>query len=304
MNLQSILNKVAQYGYRVKTVSATRLPEIQEAVGKLIRQGLISEELFKKWHFYLSTNTELSEATTIIIIAIPQPITRLTFRCQGMTYLADIPPTYFYKADEFRIQDILTSLMSDAGYKIVKARIALKTLAVRSGLAEYGRNNISYVPGIGSFYRLTAFYTDYPCEDDNWQEPGVLKACDNCSLCQQACPTGSILVDRFLIKAENCLGSLAERVPDIPHWVRLQPEWPNALIGCMSCQSVCPVNTPYLNNIKEGISFSEEESNSILRKIPFEHLAPETREKFQDTFETFYYYMTQNLGELIKKQNC
>jgi epoxyqueuosine reductase len=38
----------------------------------------------------------------------------------------------------------------------------LKRLAVRSGLARYGRNNVTYVEGMGSFLELSASLTDMP----------------------------------------------------------------------------------------------------------------------------------------------
>jgi len=50
--------------------------------------------------------------------------------------------------------------------------------------------------------------------------------------------------------------------------VQLQPDWPNAFIGCMSCQAICPANKPFLSNILEGDSFAEEETRKILARIP------------------------------------
>jgi len=37
--------------------------------------------------------------------------------------------------------------------------VPIDRLAVRGGLATYGRNNVTYVPGMGSFHRLSAFYS-------------------------------------------------------------------------------------------------------------------------------------------------
>jgi len=58
--------------------------------------------------------------------------------------------------------------------------------------------------------------------------------------------------NRFLIHAENWLGFLNEMEPDFPYWVQLQPDWHNALIGCMRCQFMYPVNKPYLGKIVAG----------------------------------------------------
>ena len=293
---------VKQFGYKAKTVSITHLPEVQEAVGKLVRQGLLNKRLHETWHFYLQTNENLPKTKTIVIVAMPQPIIHLWFRWQGTTYTADIPPDYFAKAtNESLAEETLKNVLETAGYRVVRAYLALKTLAVRSGLATYGRNNITYIPGMGSLYSLVAFYSDCPCEEDNWQEAGAMEACENCELCRQNCPTGSIPFDRFLIHAENCLGFLNEMEPDFPYWVHLQPDWHNALIGCMRCQFVCPVNKPYLDNIAAGPSFSEEETGLIMNKTPLEDLSPATRQKLKIS-DGVYSLLAPNLSALIEKQ--
>ena len=291
-----------QFGYKAKTVSIRHLPEVQEAVGKLVRQGLLNQRLHEGWHFYLQTNRNLPEANTIIVVAMPQPITRIWFTWQGTAYPADIPPDYFAKAEhQSRAEETLEDVLETAGYRIARAHLALKILAVRSGLARYGRNNITYIPGMGSLYSLVAFYTDYSCNEDDWQESRAMVDCENCSLCRENCPTGSIPVDRFLIHAENCLGFLNETEPDFPYWVQHQPDWHNALVGCMRCQFVCPVNKPYLNKIVVGPSFSEEETGLILNKIPLENLSPETRRKLKIS-DGVYPLLARNLSALIEKQ--
>ena len=67
-----------------------------------------------------------------------------------------------------------------------------KLLAVRSGLAQYGKNNITFIQGLGSFYRLVAFISDLPCAEDNWGEFKSLDDCRNCDACTKACPSGAI----------------------------------------------------------------------------------------------------------------
>jgi epoxyqueuosine reductase len=299
--VDKIREGMKQFGYKFKTVSIKHLPEVQEAVGKLVRQGLLNKRLHETWHFYLETNKNLPEAKTIVIVAMPQPITRVWFKWQGITYSADIPPTYFTEADESRVEDILSNVLETTGCKIVKAHLALKTLAVRSGLARYGRNNISYIPRMGSFCRLIAFYTDYPCEEDNWQESKAMKACENCSLCRENCPVGSIPNDCFLIHAEHCLTRFNEMEPDFPDWIK--PDWHNALIGCLRCQVVCPVNKPHLGKIATGPTFSEEETGLILNRVSVEKLAHQTRQKLERmVYDEIYPVMARNLSALIEKQ--
>ncbi len=302
--MDAVISRIAdgmkQYRYRFRTVSITHLPDAQNAVGDLVRQGMVSETLSRGWHFYLERNEKFPGAKTIVVIAMPQHITRVTFRKQGKVLAANIPPGYLIRADESRAEQILKNVLENNGNKIVRARLALKILAVRSGLAKYGRDNISYVPGMGSFLRLIAFYTDYPRAEDNWQEASMMKACENCALCREICPTGCISAGRFLIHAENCLTYFNEAETDFPRW--LKPEGHNSLVGCMKCQAVCPVNKPYLGKIEDGPDFSEEETELILNKAQVERLRPETRLKLDRMVEDgIYPVMGRNLRMLIEK---
>jgi epoxyqueuosine reductase len=299
---QKIREEMKRCGWQVRTVSIKRLPEVQEAVGRLVGQGLLDKRLYESWNFYLDSNKSLPKAKTIIVVAMPHPISRVWFKYKGSVHPADIPSHYFFRITESRAKAILNNVLKTAGFKAVKAHLALKTLAVRSGLATYGRNNITYVSGMGSLCSLDAFYTDWLGEEDNWQEVKAMEACEDCSLCRENCPTGSITADRFLIHAEKCLGFLQQTKPDFPYWVRLQPDWHNALMGCMQCQFVCPVDKPYLDKIAEGPSFSEEETGLILNKTPWEVLSQETRQKLKIPAE-LYPRMVSNLSALIEKQS-
>ena len=289
----SIFQKLEQAGFRVRTVSITRLPVVQEAVTRLVRQGMISETLHRDWHFYLDANKDLPAAKTIFIVAIPQPVARARFEWHGISYPADFPPGIFVRADESHAGEILGSVLKSAGYSVVKAHLALKTLAVRSGLARYGRNNITYVPGIGSFHRLIAFYSDCPCEIDSWQEVQAMDACEKCTICRENCPAGSITSDRFLIRAENC-HIFSDSEKDASWWLGLDRR--NTLVGCMVCQNVCPANRLYLNKITDGPIFSISETELILNGTPCTNLPSGTKQKLDRLAEDgIYPVLVRNL---------
>jgi epoxyqueuosine reductase len=296
-----IRETIEREGYKASTVSIEHLQEVQAAVSRLVGQGLVNRRLSENWNFYLENDAGLTEAQTIVIIAIPQSIVKIIFRWHGNDYPAEVAPGYFYHADEIRVEGLLKNALVDNGCKIVKANLALKTLAVRSGLAEYGRNNIAYVPGMGSFLRLVAYYTDFLCEEDNWGSYQAMSDCTDCTICRNNCPTGCFDAERFLIHAENCLGFLGQRQPDFPYWVRLQPDWKNALVGCMRCQFDCPVNEPFIGNIREGPSFSEEETGQILEAVQLDQLSPETRRKLSDMPDRIYPLFSRNLRELVDR---
>jgi epoxyqueuosine reductase len=137
---------------------------------------------------------------------------------------------------------------------------------VHSGLAQYGKNNITYVNGMGSYHRLVAFISDLPGAQDYWQAPQVLERCENCKACMKACPTGAISADRFLLNAERCLTFHNERRAVFPQWIK--PAWHNCLVGCLYCQKACPVNKDVPMSIEEGPEFSDKETALMLQGAP------------------------------------
>jgi len=97
----------------------------------------------------------------------------------------------------------------------------IKRLASMSGLAEYGRNNITSVPGIGSWVQYTVFLTDMPYDDSNWRDKPIMAAeCEDCDICIKACPKGAISKDRFLYFREKCKGCNTECLWPCPLFVK------------------------------------------------------------------------------------
>jgi epoxyqueuosine reductase len=144
-------------------------------------------------------------------------------------------------------------------------------------LGKYGRNNISYIEGMGSYFRLRAYYSELPCGQDSWQEPEMLEECVKCTSCVQACPTGAIDSDRFLLHAERCIPFFNERQVGFPEW--FDPSWHNSLVGCMICQNVCPVDKPFRDYVEDKAEFTEEETKLILNGLAFEAHSLETQQK-------------------------
>jgi len=286
-------------GVKLKTVSIRHLAELKEDVEKLQRQGLLDKHLAEVYlQFNYDVSAALPGARCLLIVAMPQPLTSAVFNWQGKMYPCDIPPTYIRKADDARVTDALTAIVRPDGFKLVRVHLPVKTLAVRSGLAQYGKNNITYVPGFGSYHRLVAFATDCECPEENWSEFKMMKACEGCFRCGENCPTGCIPKDRFLLHAENCLTRHNEREDNLESWIK--PDWHNALIGCMRCQLVCPVNKNQLTNIVAGPVFSETETALLLQKIQLDALPDETRRKLSAiAMDDSYDVMARNLDLLI-----
>ena len=261
-------------GFKAKTVSVRHMPELRDDIEQWCRKGLLDTDLTAAYlQFGYDIESLLPHAGVVFIVAVPQPITRARFVYQGRPYEGDVPPTYIGGIDDGRVRDALARVVQAAGFGLARVRLPVKTLAVRSGLAKYGRNNITYVPGFGSFHRLVAFAADCRCDRDHWMELSMMRACQGCFRCGGNCPTRCIPSERFLLHAENCLTWHNERPETFADWI--EPAWHNALVGCLRCQSVCPANRRQIDKVVPGPQFSEAETDLLVRKAEFAGLPEE-----------------------------
>lgn len=276
---QEILRELASCGCRGSILPAGHLVESSDGLKSRHRQGLFDETFYQeRLACFDFCPPEDFRAASLVIVAVPQRMVRVVFHGAEQPHDVLLPPTYSHYPDK-KVEKLIKGILDPGRFQVVRAALPLKDLAARSGLGEYGRNNICYVPGMGSFHRLMAYYTDLPCVRDTWQEPRMLETCRKCLACQKNCPTGAINPHRFLLQAERCLTFLNERPGDFPEWIA--PSWHNCLIGCMHCQRVCPENQEFLDGIEWGGEFSGEETALILAGTLAEGLPAVTREKLE-----------------------
>jgi len=262
-------------GYQGRLVDLRHLSDIQARYEKLFKEAIYDEEFYQEWlaGFVFRPPEQLPHAWSIIIVSYPHPQTRITFTWKGRAIPVIIPPTYLHgDQDDRKVMNLLSDTLYPLGYHLAEALLPKKLLAVSSGLGSYGKNNICYVEGMGSFIRLVAFYSDLPCEEDNWQEPRMLEACLKCNACGNRCPSGAISTDRFLLRAERCITYHNEKQANIAFPAWLDPAWHNCLVGCMICQRVCPQNREYLHNVEDGPTFSQKETALLLKGLNIDQL--------------------------------
>jgi len=298
-------SQLREQGHDGRIVSIRRLADLQEEIGERHRQGSLDEELFEAYlaGFAFHPPERLVDARSVIVVAVPQPQYRVTFTWDGKPVPLIIPPTYLcaWKIDQ-QVRDILSRALEPEGYRVAEAVLPKKLLAVRSDLAAYGKNNITYVPGMGSFHRLAAFYSDFPCPEDNWRESQMMERCQTCTACVRRCPTGAIAPDRFLLHAERCVTFHSEKDSAVPFPEWLDPDWHNCLVGCMHCQIVCPENRDVVQWIEEGPQFSDEETALLLQGASLDQVSAETAEKLrQSEMAGFLEVLPRNLGVVLER---
>lgn len=280
--IKNITDRLSLENIQSKIIPVSRATDLKNWIEKQYRKGIIFEGVYKQYYPNINFNPpdSLPNAKSIIIAAVPRPITRAIFTYHGKEYNFLLPPTYSYNFETTqKILAMIKEVITPAGYHIAVARLPEKMLTVCSGLGAYGRNNISYVPGMGSFHQPVAYYTDMSAEEDNWREPVMMDDCHDCFACTLDCPSGAILEDRFQLDSSRCIVYYHEVPGKFPEW--LNTDWYEYLIGCMNCQRVCPINEPVIDWIGEEEYFSEEETALILDNAIFEEKHPETFAKMR-----------------------
>lgn len=199
------------------------------------------------------------------------------------------------------VDKCLDARLAQAGYRIARFdALPLKQLAVRSGLARYGRNNLAYVQGMGSFLELRGYYTDMPCPDAATVPLRRMEGCGSCLRCIGSCPTQAIRPGCTVIDAERCLTYFNEFIDLAPF-----PEWiaetaHNSLHGCMCCQLACPANRDALRHENAAVSFDEAQTRCLLETCDFDALPLPVREKIAYLQLTDYVpLLPRNLSVLL-----
>lgn len=250
-----------------RIVSAGRRDDLKREVEATHDCGLLTDLVFRSYAriFDCPLPYDCVGARSLIVGALPHPQTSVAFTWHGSRLTVLVPPTYVRYWELTRnTEDLLSARLAHAGHWVRFARVPQKALAVHSGLARYGRNNIAYVPGLGSFHMLVSYYSSMPCEQESWGEPQLLERCESCTACRRACPSGAIPGDRFVVRQDRCITFYSgySGPQEHPEW--LDPAWIECLVGCRRCQIVCPENRAFRRWVEDGWEFSEEETSILL----------------------------------------
>ena len=192
----------------VSTVSTSHLPELEQEIKKQQTEGKIDEQFSQEYisQFKFAPPQELMNSQSLIVVAMPRPPTRATFSWNGKQQSFILPPTYTaYDEKRLYIERLVAEAVGREGYRIATPILPLKLLAVHSGIAEYGRNNITYASGMGSFMRLAAVYSDMPCETDHWRKVQMMKSCKNSKSARKLVQQAQFLQIVSCLKPKNAL---------------------------------------------------------------------------------------------------
>jgi len=296
---------------RYKIISVDRFPTLQNDIDQIYKKNNISTN--PTYQMYVGHKKfvipeDFPKAKSVIIIAKASPIVYIDFFYHGQTHTITIPPIYY--DDGIKIEDIenfiknsiLKESKTQKKFEVKRAQqIFLKLLAVRSGLATYGRNNISYIKDLGSFYYLYAFLTDFIPKKYDWSDIRLMEYCKDCKICERMCPTSAIHEEEFLVDVDKCITLYNEVKGDFPE--KISPTVHNSLIGCIKCQFSCPGNKISRKNTVQLESITEEETNAILKGKKDEKIVRSLTSKLKmfkyEEYDEMLPILQRNLSVLI-----
>lgn len=295
-----VIAELERLGYRACVTSSERLVDL-EAEYKVItgREVWRRSPHLSQHRFDFQPPPDLA-ARSIIVVAAPVTPVRLGFSYHGQRHSFEAPPlSGDYDQDVAHIVSAILRVISPLGYRLADSNLPTKVLASHTGLLENGINNMGYIPGMGSFFRLAAYYTDAPLGETLWRfKHQVSQSCSGCYSCIDGCPTSCISHEVYDVS--RCLSLLSKEPSDFPDWVK--KKWHNSLIGCRVCQQVCPMNRSLFDAAPSGAEFSEAETEAILAGEPFDSLELSTRDKLRYfALAPFYPILPRNLRLLLDK---
>lgn len=291
-------------GWRARSVPVERLDDLRQQVAGVIATADIPPVFLNDlggWtHFTLPAT--LPDVRSVIVGAARRPATQAGLLVGGRRHTVVVPPHYAngYHVVPPLFEQAVSAVLASSGHRAVSFEPPLKALAAHTGLARYGRTNVVYVDGFGSYVLLAACVSDAPPPlDAAWQEPRLLDDCRDCDACRAACPSGAIAGDRFLLHGERCLTYVNEDDLPFPSWVR--PEWHTCAVGCLRCQLACPANARAELLVDPPQVFDEAESAALLEGADPATLSTETRRKMARCgLDYLAAPMARNMTELIE----
>ncbi|MFC2078761.1 4Fe-4S double cluster binding domain-containing protein [Candidatus Bipolaricaulota bacterium] len=282
---ERILEAIERRGWAARFVPGKRRFDLWGELEERFERGEFNMTYFEeRVRYFEKAAKELPVwVRSFLIVAIPDPKFRIRFGWRGREVALLIPQgfVHFHDRAESLIEEAMRTDFSERPVRTSGSLLPRKLLAARTGLSRYGRNNLAYVDGMGSYHRLSCLATDIRCDDSSWQEAAALDACESCGACIRTCPAGAIDPDRFLIRVERCITYWHERAPGVAYPNDADYSWQEHFMGCTKCQDVCPQNRQEPAVEETGPPFTEEETTALVRGVALDDLAPETIEKLR-----------------------
>ena len=221
---------------------------------------------------------------SLIVVAVPHACARVTVVVDGEEVTVPIPTTYCHHDEiQAEVAATLAASLAPAGLAAALMRLPEKLLAVCAGLARYGRNNIAYVDGWGSFVELVACVSDL----GPGRRPLDRRARAAALRVLRGLPAG--LPDRR--HRRGPFSAARRALPDAPQRERASRSRSGSTrrgttvsVGCLRCQRCCPEDLAVRDEVAETAAFDERETGLLVAGVDHGLLGrePRLREKLGD----------------------
>lgn len=242
---------------------------------------------------------------SVVVVAVPKPVVQIGFQWERIEYEAYTDGWSGGAVTASNVEAFLLKYFHRMGQQIVRFdALPQKQLAVRCGLAEYGRNNLTYAKGMGCFHQIMTFITEMSCAFDSSMELRRMNACESCNACIKACPTQAITGSHNMIDAERCLTYFNEFIDlaPFPEWIPVSAH--HSFHGCLRCQLNCPQNVRYVKTVEPAI-FSEADVTLLLEGLQPCDLPVDLAEKIRILdLDDYLPLLPRNIMAIVQAQNA
>jgi len=257
-----------------------------EVFQQWLDKGFFAEMHYLKRHAALRSDPRNLEplAKSIIVVGARYPSDQADCAISNYARGAD-----YHHVLKLKLAELAEALSEKCGGSNI-GRICVDTdplsereWAVRAGIGWIGKQGSVVNPQLGCCFFLGELFVNIDLEPSQ-QIPAQ---CQDCRLCEKACPTGAIMPGHQ-IDARRCISYLT-----IEHKGEINPEiascFGGSVFGCDRCTSVCPWNQrektpimPEFNVLPSAVLSLENLSaldkvgfQKIFRKTPVERIGPE-----------------------------
>lgn len=261
---ETVLEQLDKAGLRGGCLPVSRLDDAVATVAKAYRSGGMGQEYVDRSVEELLSPAPPAWAKSVWMVAVPCSLLQYRFKTRGGEVQIILPAMYLYSRPMRLAEEAMISGHREVGAETEWAWLPVRILAAMGGMGEFGRNNMLYFPGLGSFPWLTGFYSSLDVHDSRY-EIKRMPRCEHCGACVEACPSGALSRDSRLMRSDRCLNYATEYPERCGDWFDMA--WQKELLGCLACQLRCPANREYKKWMEDGPTLSEAETRELVGSI-------------------------------------